>query len=73
MSRPKTSVEIRGAGCCANLRWKGMFVDVEPDLSIPKTRDGFCWCSLTMTCLGPDGRVAEEESCCHGRGCHQDL
>lgn len=59
--------------CCANLRWKGQFVDVEPDPSIPKTRDGFCWCSLTMTCLGPDGRVAEEESCCHGRGCHQVL
>lgn len=59
--------------CCANLRWKGMFVDVEPDPSIPNTRDGFFWCSLTMNCLGPDGRVAEEGSCCHGRGCHQDL
>ena len=72
MSRPKT-VEIRGASCCANLRWKGMFVDVATDASIPKTRDGFCWCSQTMTCLGPDGRVAEKASCCQGRGCHQEL
>jgi hypothetical protein len=75
MSRPSLpkTVETQGGGCCANLRWKGMFVDVEPDPSITNTRDGFCWCSLTMTCLGPDGRVAEEESCCHGRSCHRDL
>ena len=40
-----------------------MFVDVEPDPEVPKPRDGFCWCSLTMTCLGPDGRVADEARC----------
>ena len=54
--------------CCARLRWKGMFVDVEPDPPIPNTRDGFFWCSLTMTCLGPDGRVATEGHCCEGGG-----
>lgn len=63
----------KGGGCCCQLRWKGMFIDAEPDPSIPNTRDGFFWCSLTMTCLGPDGRVADEESCCHGRGCFETL
>ena len=58
-------------GCCSNLRWKGMFIDVEPDPTIPNTRDGLYWCSQTMTCLGPDSRVADEESCCEGRRCHE--
>ena len=59
------------AGCCSCLRWKGMFIDAEPDPAIPNTRDGLFWCSQTMTCLGPDGRVATEKKCCEGRGCHQ--
>jgi len=60
--------------CCARLRWKGMFVDVEPDPLVPKPRDGFCWCSLTMTCLGPDGRVADERRCGAGeRGCFEEV
>jgi hypothetical protein len=63
----------RGRDCCAHLRWKGMFVDAEPDSAVPNTRDGFFWCSLTMTCLGPDSRVADEESCCRGRVCHEEL
>jgi hypothetical protein len=63
----------RGQTCCCYLRWKGMFIDVEPDPSIPNTRDGFFWCSHTMNCLGPDGRVADEESCCHGRDCFDPI
>jgi hypothetical protein len=50
-----------------------MFVDVEPDPSVPNPRDGFCWCSLTHTCLGPDGRVADEARCGGGRGCFEAL
>jgi hypothetical protein len=50
-----------------------MFIDAEPDPSIPNTRDGFFWCSHTMNCLGPDGRVADEESCCDGRGCFDPI
>jgi len=68
---PPTAHTVRA--CCSRLRWKGMFIDVEPDPSIPNTRDGFYWCSHTMNCLGPDGRIADEESCCHGRGCHEAL
>lgn len=61
----------RNGGCCSRLRWKGMFIDAAPDPSIPNTRDGLYWCSHTMTCLGPDGRVADEESCCDGRRCYE--
>jgi hypothetical protein len=59
--------------CCANLRRRGMFIDVEPDLAGFQAQDGFCWCSLTMTCLGPDGRVADEARCGGGRGCFETL
>ncbi len=64
---------LQGKTCCCFLRWKGMFIDAEPDPSIPNTRDGFFWCSHTMTCLGPDSRVADEESCCAGRTCFDPL
>jgi hypothetical protein len=57
---------------CARLRWKGMFLDVERDPAIPNTSDGFFWCSLTMNCLGPDGRLAHERACRGGRGCYED-
>lgn len=50
-----------------------MFIDAERDPSIPNTRDGFCWCVHTMNCLGPDGRVADEESCCDGRRCFEPV
>ena len=59
--------------CCANLRWKGMFIDVEPGHDVANARDGFCWCSLTMTCLGPDGTVADEARCGGERGCFERL
>ncbi len=56
---------------CRRLRWKGMFVDAERDPTVPGTGDGFCWCALTQTCLGPDGQVCERESCRPGRGCYE--
>jgi hypothetical protein len=63
----------RGKTCCCYLRWKGMFIDAEPDPSIPNTSDGFFWCSHTMNCLGPDGRIADKEACCDGRGCFDPI
>jgi hypothetical protein len=59
--------------CCGRLRWTGMYMDVEPDPRIPNMRDGLFWCSHSMTCLGPDGRVATEGNCCEGRGCFEPL
>ena len=58
---------------CSCLRNKAMYIDFEPDPSIPDTRDTFFWCRHTMTCLGPDGQVADEGSCRPGRACFETL
>lgn len=60
-------------GVCCCLRNKGMFIAVEPDPSIPNPHDGFYWCRHTLTCLGPDGLVADDESCRPGRQCFEPL
>jgi hypothetical protein len=59
---------------CSALRWKGMFIDAEPDLTVPASNDGLFWCTHTQTCIGPDGKLAEPGNCsnrerkCHGTG-----
>ena len=58
---------------CRRLRSKGMFVLSEPDPTVPSGGDGFCWCTHSMNCLGPDGQVADAESCQPGRDCYESL
>jgi hypothetical protein len=58
---------------CSRLRWKGLYVDVDPDPSIPNPKDGFFWCTHTMNCLGPDGRVCDDGRCDPGRPCFEEL
>jgi hypothetical protein len=60
-----------GGDLCRGLRWKGMFIDSPPDPTIPNPHDGFCWCRHTLTCLGPDGKVAETAACRPGRSCYE--
>jgi hypothetical protein len=57
---------------CRRLRSKGMFIEVErsaADAALPSMSDGFVWCTQTQNCLGPDGRVADVETCVPGRRC----
>jgi len=59
---------------CKRLRSKGMFIDVEPDprdAALPSMESGTFWCVHSMNCLGPDGRVADRESCRPGRRCYE--
>ena len=56
---------------CKRLRSKGMFIESEPDPTVPNMSDGFYWCTHTMNCLGPDGRVADREKCSSGRDCFE--
>ena len=56
---------------CRRMHSKGMFIDADPDPSIPSMSDGFVWCTHTMNCLGPDGRVADPETCRPGRLCYE--
>lgn len=65
--------EARGGRVCRRLRWKGMFIDAEPDPLVPNTRDGLCWCARTQRSLGPDGGVVEAEKCIAGRQCWEGL
>lgn len=61
-------------GLCRHLRSKGMFIEVEfnpLDAAIPSMSDGFVWCVHTQNCLGPDGRVADRETCGAGRSCFE--
>lgn len=58
---------------CNCLRWKGMYVEAEPDPQVPNTSDGLFWCTHTMNCLGPDGKVADREACTEGRSCFETL
>ena len=39
------------------------------DADIPSMSDGFVWCTHTQNCLGPDGRVADVDTCLPGRAC----
>ena len=56
---------------CHALRWKGQFIQAEPDPEIPSAHDGLYWCMYTQTCIGPDGRLAEPGQCSSGwRQCH---
>ena len=60
---------------CHRLRSKAMYMDVEYDPSVPGgvPGDGYFWCTHTMNCLGPDGRVADRDRCTEGsgRGCFE--
>jgi len=56
---------------CRRLRFKGMYIDVEPDPHVPNTSDGFCWCSHTQTCLGPDSEPVDKDDCILGRQCYE--
>ena len=52
---------------CRRLRWKA------PDPTVPPSNDAFFWCSQTMNCLGPDGKVCNEEGCQSERQCYESL
>jgi hypothetical protein len=56
---------------CRLLRNKSMFIEVEPDPSVPSCDSGHYWCVHSQNCLGPDGQVASMENCKPGRGCYQ--
>lgn len=62
--------QYSGPNLCANLRWKGMFVDALRDPTVQPGNDRIFWCLHTQNCLGPDGKVAEDEACGPSRGCY---
>lgn len=71
-STDATRGQERGqAGLCRRLRWKGMFMEMMHDPKMPSMDDGFVWCTHSHNCLGPDGNVADRETCRPGRPCYE--
>ncbi|MGD0007317.1 MAG: hypothetical protein ABSE93_02060 [Terriglobia bacterium] len=58
---------------CRLLRSKWMFIEAEPDPTVPRSDSGICWCVHTQNCLGPDGEIANMENCKPGRACYKSL
>jgi hypothetical protein len=59
------------AGTCRRLRWKGMFIEIEPEPGFSGLSDGPFWCTHTMNCLGPDARPAGRSECGPDRPCYE--
>jgi hypothetical protein len=58
---------------CGNIRWKGMFIDAEPDLTAQQSHDRIYWCVFTQNVMGPDGQVVAEDTCTPSRSCYQAM
>jgi len=58
---------------CANLRWKGLFIQAEWDPTVPRSNDRAFWCQHTYNCLGPDGRLVDDYECNPARACYHAL
>lgn len=50
-------------GLCPSLRWKNQFILVERDSGESANHEGLFWCLHTQNCIGPDGGIAEPETC----------
>lgn len=58
---------------CEKLRWKGLFIEAEPDPTIQHSNDQLFWCQHTFKCLGPDGKAVDEFECNPARPCYEEL
>jgi hypothetical protein len=58
---------------CRLLRSKWMFIEAEPDPTVPRSDSGIYWCVHTQNCLGPDGKTASMDNCQPGRACYEPL
>jgi hypothetical protein len=58
---------------CRFLRSKEMYIDAEPDPTVPSGRSGHFWCVHTQTVIGPDGKFVTDEDCKSGRMCFESV
>ena len=58
---------------CRLIRSKWMFIDAEPDPTVPRSGESICWCVHTQNCIGPDGKVVTLENCNSDRACFEEL
>ena len=58
---------------CRLIRSKWMFIEAEPDPTVPRSGTSICWCVHTQKCMGPDGQIVTPEACHSGRPCFEAL
>ena len=58
---------------CRMIRSKWMFIEAEPDPTVPRSGASICWCVHTQKVIGPDGQVVTPEGCNAERGCFEQL
>ena len=58
---------------CRLIRSKWMFIEAEPDPTVPRSGASICWCVHTQKCMGPDGKVVTPENCSPERNCYEAL
>jgi hypothetical protein len=58
---------------CANLRWKGLYIDTLYDPENDYSNDSAMWCLKTDKCIGPDGKVVDDFECSPARTCYVQL
>jgi hypothetical protein len=58
---------------CRMIRSKWMFIEAEPDPTVPRSGGSICWCVHTQKVMGPDGQVVTLEACNSGRACFEAI
>jgi hypothetical protein len=58
---------------CRLIRSKWMFIDAEPDPTVPRSGSSICWCVHTQRSVGPDGKVVTPTACNSERPCYEAL
>lgn len=70
ISEPATQT-VQSKVQCRLIRSKWMFIEAEPDPTVPRSGTSICWCVHTQKCMGPDGRVVTLEDCNEERACFE--
>lgn len=58
---------------CRLIRSKWMFIEAEPDPTVPRSGTDVCWCVHTQKVIGPDGQVVTHADCTPERACYEAL
>ena len=73
MIQPSGSSRRPSRNRCAQLRWKGMYIDAPFDPETNSSNDSAMWCQHTYKCVGPDGKVVDDFECSPARECYERL
>jgi hypothetical protein len=68
-----TNLPGNAQNSCRFLRSKEMYIDAEPDPTVPSGRSGHFWCVHTQTVIGPDGRIVHQDECHSERMCFESI